>query len=254
VIQMNVSSPGLIGMGFVLLFLILMLYFWVFRKDKTTVVLREITAYQKLIRSIHLAVEEGHRVQITLGHGGISEMRGSSALAGLVLLRRVSDVASLSDYPPITTSGEATTAFLSQETMHSAYETMEAERQYDPESGLLTGLTPFSYAAGTMPIVGGDRITTNVLLGHFGNEVGLIMDAAERKGSLIVAGSEDLPAQAITYALANEPLIGEELYVCGAYIQENRVHTASLLTQDLVRWLLILTIIGGVILKLAGVL
>ena len=253
-IQMNEIDPGLIGLGFVLVFFILMLALWLFSKEKSTVGLREIPAYRKLLRAIHLAVEDGQRVHITLGDGGISELRGSSALAGLVLLDRVSGVASLSDYPPITTSGEATTSFLSQETERSAYVAVEAERQYDPDAGLLTGLTPFSYAVGTISIIGEKRITTNVIMGHFGNEVGLIADAAERTGSLTVAGSEDLPAQAISYALANEPLLGEELYASGAYLHGNRAHTASLLTQDILRWLLILFIIGGVILKIVGVL
>jgi hypothetical protein len=49
-------------------------------------------------------------------------------------------------------------------------------------------------------------------------------------------------------------LIGEELYAAGAYIRAGSMHTASLHAQDVLRWLLVLSILAGVVLKLAGLL
>ena len=71
---------------------------------------------------------------------------------------------------------------------------------------------------------------------------------------MTLAGSDDLPAQAVLYAAAQEPLIGEELYAAGAYLKTGPVHTASLRAQDLLRWVIILAILLGSILKFLEIL
>jgi hypothetical protein len=129
-----------------------------------------------------------------------------------------------------------------------------ARGRYDPTAGRLTGLTPFSYAAGALPAMRDENVSANVLIGNFGVEVALLTDAAQRKDTFSLAGSDNLAAQAVLYASAQEPLIGEEVYATGAYIGAGRLHQASLLTQDILRWLLILGILVGTLLKLAGIL
>jgi hypothetical protein len=54
------------------------------------------------------------------------------------------------------------------------------------------------------------------------------------------------------FAAVQEPLIGEEFYAAGAYVQAGPMHSASLRTQDILRWLLIGVILAGAALKLAG--
>jgi hypothetical protein len=142
---------------------------------------------------------------------------------------------------------------LSQDTLHNAYQSTNIEGQFDPNTGLLTGLTPFSYAAGTLPVVYDEQVSVNVLAGSFGSEAALITDAAERTGSLVLAGSENLTAQAVFYATTPEPLIGEELFAAGAYVQAGPAHTSSLLVQDIFRIVFILFLLGGAALKLVGV-
>ena len=90
------------------------------------------------------------------------------------------------------------------------------------------------------------------MLGSFGSEVALLTEAAERSNSLIIGSSENLSAQAILSASAQEPLIGEELFVAGAYLQTSKFHLASLITQDILRWALIILLLLGALLKLVG--
>jgi hypothetical protein len=169
------------------------------------------------------------------------------------MLQRIARAASISDKPPVATSGEATQAILSQDTLSSAYSMIGAGDQYDPASGQLSGVTPFSYAAGALPVIYDQEVSINVLAGSFGSEVALITDAAERKGITSLAGSDNLPAQAILYATAEEPLIGEELYAGGAYLQAGPVHLASLRAQDILRWVLTGAILLLSAAKLVGV-
>lgn len=245
-------DPGLLGLGFVLLFFIFMLVY-AGRNRKTKPALREIPAFSKLRRAVGLDVEAGSRLHVTLGWGSMNGLQGAASLVGLSALGRIARAASLGDRPPVTTSGDSVLNILSQDTLQSAYRSIDIYDRYDPLSAQLTGLTPFGYAAGTLPVIYDQEVAANILLGHFGSEVALIADAGERAGSLTVGGSDDLTAQAVIYATAEEPLIGEELYASGAYLQVGLMHLASLLVQDLARWILILVILVLAGLKLAGV-
>lgn len=245
---------NLIGLGFVILFTVLMILFWARDRKRAKQNLRAIQAFSKLKRGIGLAVEAGQRLHLSLGHGGITGQTSAPAFLGLSLLQRIARAASISDRPPVASSGEAAQAILSQDTLRSAYRAINAESQFDPDAAQLTGLTPFSYAAGALPIVYDQQVSVNILAGSFGSEVALITDAAERTGSMSLGGSENLTAQAVLYASAQEPLIGEELFAAGAYVQAGPLHGASLKTQDVLRWLLIGAILAGAALKLVGVL
>ncbi len=244
---------SLLGLGFLILFVILMILFWGRDRKRMRQNLRGIQAFAKLKRGIGMAVESGQRLHVSLGHGGITGQTSASALVGLSVLQRIARAASISDRPPVATSGEAAQALLSEDTLRSAYRTANAESQFNPESAQLTGLTPFSYAAGALPVVYDQQVSVNILAGSFGSEVGLIADAAERTGSVSLGGSENLSAQAVLYASVEEPLIGEELFAAGAYVQAGPMHTASLKAQDVLRWLLIGAILVGAVLKMVGV-
>jgi hypothetical protein len=105
-----------------------------------------------------------------------------------------------------------------------------------------------------MPTIRDEAVSTNVLIGNFGVEVGLLTEAAERQDAVVIAASDNLPAQAVLYAASPDALIAEELFASGAYVQAGRMHNASLVTQDILRWLIILAILIGAILKMVHLL
>lgn len=215
--------------------------------------LRDIPAFHRFRRAVGLSVEAGRRLHISLGRGGITNLPGGATFAGLTMLECCTRAASISDCPPVATSGEGITAVLSQDTLRNGYASLGAERHYDPANGRLSGLTPLAYAAGVMPDLHDEQVSASIFAGHFGSEVGLLVEAAERAGSLTVAGSDNLSAQAVLYAAAQEPLIGEELYAGGAYLGAGPAHAASLRMQDVLRWVVVGLIILGAMLKLVGI-
>jgi hypothetical protein len=229
------------------------LAFWR-RRSSTTAPLRPIEAYERLNRSVGLAVENGTRLHLSLGRGKFFNSRGGSALAGLAMLRRLSERTSVSDRPPVVTSGDAALAILSQDTLQSGYRAAGAQEQYRFTTGRLTGLTPFSYAAGTLPVIHDEDVSANIVIGDFGTESALLAEAADRENTSLIAASDDLSAQSVFFAASQDPLIGEELFAAGAYVGAGASHEASLHVQDILRWLIILAIILGSLLKIVGVL
>jgi hypothetical protein len=148
-------------------------------------------------------------------------------------------VASESDHPPLATAGDGLLGILAQDTLRAAFNQLNLGSSFDPTYGRVTGLTPFSYGAGTMPVIFDEAISANLMIGSFGTEAALITSAGERSQTRTLAGTDNLPGQAILYASAHEPLIGEELYAGGAYLDANPMHEASLHAQDVVRWVVI---------------
>lgn len=216
--------------------------------------LRAIPALQALRRSIGLTVEQGTRLHVSLGSTSITQPAGASALVGLSSLERIATISSISDRPPVASSGDGSLALLSKGTIRAAYRINNALDQYDADRGQLTGISPLSYAAGAIPLMTDEHVTSNVLLGHFGPEVALLTMTADQNNQFSVGGSNSLQGQAVLFATAQEALIGEEVFAVPAYLQAGRIYEASLLTQDILRWVLIGGLILGSILSLLGIL
>lgn len=223
-------------------------------KRRSPGTLRQIPAFTRLARAIGLSIEDGKRLHIALGHGGLFDARGGSALAGLALLRKIAERTSVSDMPSVATAGDPTLGLLTQDTLQAGYQAAGVGEAYVHTMGRVTGLTPFSYSAGTMHIPQNENVSTNILLGHLGPETALLVEASDRAGTTLIGATDDLAGQSILFAGSQEPLIGEELFAAGAYLNADPAHLASLTVQDLFRWLIILALLAGSAAKFLGVL
>lgn len=242
---------NLIGLGLVVFSAILLLALSLI-KQKSPPKLRAITAITRLYRAIGLSVEDGTRLFIHLGPNSLLTPHSAAPFAGLGMLRHLTERTSLSDRPPIAAAGESALALLAQDTLEAGYEAAGAGEYYQSTSGRVTGLTPFSAAAGAMPIIRDEDVSASVLIGHFGIESVLMAEAAERQNTFLLGASDEPAAQAALYASAPEALIGEELYSAGAYLGAPQSHAASLTVQDILRWLIIIALLAGSAMKLLG--
>lgn len=224
-----------------------------FLRRKSPAHLREISAFTRLIRTVGLSIEDGKRLHISLGHGSLLDARGGSAFAGLAMLRKIAERTSVSDMPSVASAGDPVIGLLTQDTIQAGYQAAGVDELYVPTTGRITGLTPFSYAAGAMHIASNENVSTNILVGHLGPEAGLLADSSDRARVTLIGASDNLAGQAVLYASSEEALVGEELFAAGAYLGGEAAHTASLTVQDILRWLVILALLIGTALKLAGI-
>jgi hypothetical protein len=214
--------------------------------------LRPIDGYSSLPRAIGEAVETGRRLHISLGSGAVGGAETAAVLAGLTIVERLAQAASISDRPPVVTSGDSVAAILAQDTLRGVYNQQNLIERYDPNSARLAGPTPFSYAAGAMLTVPDETVAANILAGSFGSEIAAAAEAGMRAGITQVAGASDPAAQAVAYAAAEHPLIGEELYVAGAYLRQLPSHIASVYAQDAMRLLIVVAFAALVLARALG--
>jgi hypothetical protein len=243
----------LIGLIFFLITAVLILTMTLRQKRSgITPTFRKIAALTRFKRAVSLSVEEGSRIHISLGNASITLPASASAFISLAALRRISQLSSEGDNPPIVTSGDAVLSILSQDTLHETARESHTLDLYNPTLAALAGVTPLAYVSGALEQINEEEVKTNVLIGNYGSEVGFLSSAAAEKGAYTLAASDALPAQAVLYATTEQPLIGEELFALPAYLHSTPMHSASLQTQDLLRGLLVLIMLVGAILKLLG--
>ena len=100
------NGLNIIGFFFVLVFFGLMLAVAILVRQRGAPSLREIPAFKRLRRSIGLAVEAGSRLHVSLGRGQMLSKQSAIGFVGLSILDRIGRSTSISDRPPIATSGE----------------------------------------------------------------------------------------------------------------------------------------------------
>jgi hypothetical protein len=213
-------------------------------------VFRPLPAYDDLSEAIEEAVEAGERVHVSLGTGSVIGTDVAPALVGLTMASKIAEITSVSDRPVVVTAGDAAMALLAQDTLRTTYNRINASEAYSPSAGRMLGPTPFSYIAGLPVLIDTEKVSVHVLAGSFGYEGALAVDFGTRQGAFCLGGTDDVQSQALIYATAEDPLVGEELFAAGAYFNQHPIHRAGLRVQDLMRMIIIGAILAGTILRI----
>lgn len=242
---MGIDVFGLIAL---LVFVGLLLLYGVMGR-RWPAVFRPMPGFEMLGRGIERAVEAGERVHLSLGTGSVPGKDCAPALAGLAVLSRVAAATTMSDKPAVVTAGDGALAILAQDTLRAAYAKVGARERYQPTAARMLGPTPFSYVAGLPTLLASEDVSIHMLIGSFGTEGALAAEFGERREAFVLAGTDDIPSQALMYATAEHPLIGEEVFAGGAYLNVGELHRASLRAQDVVRILIVGLMLAGTILR-----
>ena len=223
-------------------------------RTKYPPVFRKIPGITRLRRAIGLSVETGSQMHVGLGNADLNNPASTSSLVGLSSLHRLGQLSSTSDQPPISTSGDGGISILSKDILHTVSIETNTRELYDPDHGMLTGITPLSYAVGALDIMQNPAVKTNILIGNFGPEVGFLTERSESAGNFTIAASDSLVAQSVFLATTRDVLIGEETFAVPAYLAYSPVHLASLRVQDILRLGLGIALVIGAALKVLGIL
>ncbi|GAB4470855.1 MAG: hypothetical protein Kow00124_07390 [Anaerolineae bacterium] len=216
---------------------------------------RPLTAYRSLRGLVGQAVEGGRRTHLSLGPGSLIGEEANTILAGLAVLDAVAEGSTIGDLLPVTTTGDAPTWLVMGDTMLRVYRKHAMLDRYRRAPARLVALDAMAMAGGITSIIHDEAVQGSVLIGSFGPEVALITEAASRHHIPQVVGSDRLEAQAVAFAVAEHPIIGEEVYVARAYLDDPPPSAlAGLAVQDVLRWLVVGVIVIGAVLASLGLL
>jgi hypothetical protein len=251
------GSSILVMLGALLLFLVLFLVY-LLRSQQSgkggaqarRFNLRRIAGYEATTEGLALSAETGRAVHVSPGTGGVGAqgIATASTLAGLSVVESMARVSAITGAPVQATTNDAIAYALTDNAIRRGYR--RAGWSLASEGGevrFLTHADPLAYVAGAAEVIQEQKVSSAVAVGSFGPEVLFLTEAHRRQGAHQIIGSSDAQALALSSIMADHTIAGEEIFASGAYLERRATHTASLLAQYGMRWVLIIWIIGGFI-------
>ncbi len=217
------------------------------RQQRIRLSLRPIGAYQEMPTIIGEAVESERPIHVSFGGSGLGAEATVSALAVADLLYPLAERAAIASQTPIISLSDPTALGLAQGTLIRAYRrrdnmdayTSTAARWY-PNGGRSLAL-----AAGVAGALADEDANLSVVAGRFGPEIAFIGEQATRYDQTFYGHSDQLDGQAVAWVMSRQPLIGEELYVAGAYLpaQPSATHLSQLLAMEGLRVVVLVALV-----------
>lgn len=240
------QNPVVLAAIFLVAFAGLTYYFTVRTALGHKPTLRPIQAFETLKGLMGRAIETGRALHISVGVGGVANETTADTLAGLSVLRYLARQSAPTGVPPTISMADPAVMLMAQNVVRAAHAETPDNLPQAYRHIRWVAPQPSAYAAGVMNILDMDEVEATVMVGSFGDEYLLMGETAARRGMAHIGGASHPNTLPFVYVSAEEILMGEEIYAAGAYLEKEPTHIASLLTQDTMRWLIALLILGGI--------
>lgn len=183
------------------------------------------------------AIETNRPLHLGFGSAAIGTETTPIALAEAEFFYHIIQATSSSDSAPLISTASATTVPLAQDTIRRAW---QGDAQWKQVHWYPQGDRSIAYAGAVSAMMGVDEPSAHVLAGSFGPELALMLNSAEQMGQGTLAVSDQLDGQAIAFAMADEVLIGEQLFSAAAHLSSDTTALADARALDVWRGLLIM--------------
>ncbi|WP_420628600.1 DUF6754 domain-containing protein [Candidatus Leptofilum sp.] len=217
-----------------------------------TAVLRPLISFQGLTEQIGRAIESGRQLHLTLGQGSLVGRANPTSVSAAAVLDNLAKDGCANGTPSLVTVGDGTLLPLAQGSLQHALAQVRRPGDFDLSltQFVAHNTDPFAYGGGVATLLQQQRVASNIMMGRFGPELAIIAEAANRQNIDQVIGTDDPTALAVAVAATEDVLIGEELFATNAYLEGKASQIASLQLQDILRWIVVLFILGTAVYQL----
>ena len=184
---------------------------------------------------------------------GLQELDDIETIAGISILGRVAKITARYDTPLMVPVRYPLVLVAGQEVVEQSYIEEGKADSYDEDTVRYVAGEQFAFTATVNGYMMRERPATNIYMGAFFAESLLLAETGNAAGSIQIAGTarpEQLP---FFIAACDYTLMGEELYAASAYLSHEPLMLGGLKGQDLVKILIIASIIIGILLTVFGV-
>lgn len=224
------------------------------RRRKAPFALRPIRAFDNLGGLVGRSIESDRPLHISLGSAGLGGDSTIVALASAEMAYYIAHQAAIGDNSPLITLSSSSAIPLGQDTLRRAYKSSGFQDRFSPLAvrWYPAGRRSLAFAAALTALMRDENTSSNVLVGSYGAEIALPLITANRLGQPVIANSDQPEGQAIAFALGDTPLIGEEVFAAAAYLDDDPNQSTRMVVQDVLRWGLVLAMLGGLIATIGG--
>jgi hypothetical protein len=225
-----------------IIFGVVVMWFIEHAKKNPNLFIRKIGGLDAVDEAIGRATEMGKPIFYITGLSGMSDL---PTIASVNILGRAARIVAEHDtiikvpcYDPIVMS-------VAQEVVKDAYTKAGRPDAYKEDNIFYVTSDQFSYVAAVDGMMIRERPATNFLLGYFFAESLLL--------AIQIAGTDALSQLPFFVTTCDYTLIGEELYAASAYLSREPVLLGSLRGQDVGKAFLVIVLVIGTGLMLAGI-
>ena len=217
---------------------------------------RPLPALDTLRAALGRGAETGRATHVApgasvLGAGDGGRATTAELIAGLLVAERVAGEAALNGAPILVSSGDAVAHLALRGSVRQAYQVAGQAQDYNPSQvQLLAHNDELAYATGVATIYARQPLEASALLGGFNQEFLLIGEEGAQRNLPQIAGTTNSVAMPLMVLTTPTALIGEEIFAAEAYISSVGSAQARLLTQDMLRTVVIVLLIGGFVYRL----
>jgi hypothetical protein len=230
-----------------LLFLAAFTLVFFFFADRTAkgqkLVIRRIGGFDALDEAIGRCTEMGRPVHYTFGIGEMD----ANVLASFDVLSYVSGQCARMDTDIIVTNALGEVQMMTEEIVHSAYVNAGKPDSYKGDNVRFVSNVQTAYMSAILGIFQRERPGANLMLGPFFAESMMLAEAGQQIGAIQVGGTGRTIQVPFFIAACDYTLIGDELFVAGAYIGRKPLQVGAIYAQDMGKWFTLLVVVIGTV-------
>ena len=240
--------------GLVTMFVICGLILWRIAEARAGRIpaMRKLPQFDAIDEVIGRCVELGRPIHVSPGRGGLVDVEAPQVLAGLEVMSYVASKAAQLDAQIIATVCQAEVYPVAEAIVREAFIAAGKEEAFKPEMVRYLSPNQFAYAAGILGIYSREKPAGNIYIGLFFAESLLLLEGGYLIGAMQVGGTANTLQSQFFVACCDYALLGEEIFVAGAYLSKNPLRLGAILGQDLGKLLFMAMILVGVILRAFG--
>lgn len=240
---------GTIGKAWFLIAFTVVFWFFADRTGKgQKLVIRRIGGFDALDEAIGRCTEMGRPVHYTFGIGEMD----ANVLASFDVLAYVSGQCARMDTDLILTNALGEVQMMTEEIIRSAYVTAGKPDAYKADNVRFVSSVQTAYMSAILGIFQRERPGANLMLGPFFAESMMLAEAGQQIGAIQVGGTGRTIQVPFFIAACDYTLIGDELFVAGAYIGRKPLQVGAVYAQDFGKWMTLFLIAAGTILATQG--
>lgn len=234
---------------FVVVFFLLVLYYMSAAQGGKKPFVRRLAGIDAIEEAIGRATEMGRPVLYVPGIQDIDEIQ---TVAALVILESVARMTARYETPIRVPVAYPIPFTIAQEMVKSGYVNAGRPEAYEPDSVSFVSPEQFAYAAKLSGIMLRDKPAAHLFMGSFYGESLLLAETGFATGAIQVAGTANVHQLPFFVVACDYTLIGEELFAASAYLSGEPRLVGGLKGADVLKLLIILTILVGCVLETFG--
>ena len=214
------------------------------RSGGTIPKVRRIAGLDAVDEVVGRATEMGRPVLYSPGIGGLE---AADTLASFNVLGHVAKLIAKYDARLIVCNRMANVQPVTESVVRAAYFEVGKPDAYREDDVRFLTNDQFGYAAGVVGIMNREGVSALVMFGLFYAESLVFAEAGNQAGAIQVAATSSTSQTPFFIVACDYCLIGEEIYVAGAYLGQDRVRLATIIVQDWGKQFTLAVIVLGVI-------